>query len=310
MSTDHNNNSMCGEISGGWVGAKGLRQTVNRHNKSQETKEGKKDMNNGNTQMQGFKMLAIVVATIALWAGSGPVTQATVLSMTVLQDDFSSYPTLNPGWAIGGASWGISGSYDSYVVQSGGSVGTLTRALSETVNTNWSVELRYGWAFGSADTFARDTFAMLDASGNGYGVYIEQAARHMIIQRFDGGGVLGSSVSLSAGNSKTFDDYGFFEVGGALRPLTLDWQASTGTLSLYYGAAGGPAGSASTLLASVTDTTYSSFTQFQLGDINAGGYYSVFDDVLVTAVPEPTSIALAALGAGFVLIRRRTMQKV
>lgn len=66
---------------------------------------------------------------------------------------------------------------------------------------------------------------------------------------------------------------------------SLTWSASTGQLSLYANG---------NLRSQVTDTTFSSFNRLYL----KGGTNGLFDDITVTAVPEPSVAALVGLACG------------
>ncbi len=254
----------------------------------------------------GYSFLAVLIATVAL-----SVVQMQVGSAALLSDDFPG-ATLDPAWVAGGP--GSTGwSHNGYgAVQSDDTIGgapnhtTLTRALS-TPTSEWTVDLRYGWLGGTGAGGARDAFKVLDASGSGYAVYVDQASGGDIgIEKYTLGVYAGGSYAL-----RPFADTGL-DLAGALTAIRLVWDPGTG-LDLYLATAPGGSTLDVTPIVTWADTTYSasSFTQFQLGNINAGGYQSVFDDVNVTnlaGVPEPTSIALVACGMAVVLIRRRSVK--
>lgn len=235
----------------------------------------------------------------------------------VLEDRFRCQ-ALDPAWVHGGVgspAWAISTTYG--VAASSSTTGGhptpgvhITRAFSRPVQ-DWDLTLRYGWFYGITSLAPRDQFAVLDDAGNGYGIYMEQGARSgsPSIQKFTGGFASGTVPGGSL--TKPFGDSGILQ-GGALTPLRLEWRAGSGTLNLYLGAPGDPAGSATALFASVTDTTYvdTMFTKLRLADICSGGYRSLYDDVYVEAVPAATSGTLLALGLALALIRRRLTGRV
>jgi hypothetical protein len=241
-------------------------------------------------QMQGFKMLAVLAAMAAFLAGA----HTTVLGGIVLQDDFNDGDLA--GWTSTPAGeWSNPG---TEAVSSTTPGTSLSRPLSITVVGDWRVDLRYGWFGANGSTAARNGFAMLDGTGSGYGVYIQQNS---------GAGSIGiEKYTLGAFAGGTYFTKPVSEFAADLTPIALDRDGDTGLLSLYLGLPGGAAGTASTLIGTITDTDYSSFTQFQLDNRNALAFQSIFDDVLI--VPEPTSVALVVCGSVFLLIRRRSVR--
>jgi len=235
------------------------------------------------------------------------ITIGQLQAAVLLQDDFAG-PTINPAWVPGGPgasgwSWNATGAVQSDDGLGGAANHTkLTRALSSGTN-GWTVDVRYGWLFGTNAGPARDSFAVLDAAGNGYAVYVDQKNGGDIgIEKYVGG-----AYSTGSYTTRPFADTGI-NAGGALTAIRLVWNPASG-LELFLATAPGGNTLSATPIVSWANTDYAAttFTEFRLANINAAGYHSVFDDVNVynDVIPEPTSLSLLGLGALLMIRRKR-----
>jgi hypothetical protein len=216
------------------------------------------------------------------YTGNGTPTHNSV-NMTQTLGWSSASPTQGPYFA-GGLVSGSTESYDFDSSQNQNWNGAIQAPW--VVTTNFSLQVSATIAGGNADTLTH-TLVNVGNTANGFGIVINNNRVY---------GLLNGIALIGAGFLPSFDN-------ATVYTFRLDNVAGVNTFYVNGVASG----------SSLTAAAFTPTTAFSIGSMIQPGYAGLsnvwkggkLDEITLTAIPEPASMALVAAGFGFLAFGRR-----